>query len=132
MIDTVKEIIKTDKAPAAIGPYSQAVKAGNILFTSGQIAINLKSGQLIEGGIQAQTEQVLQNVKNILEAAGSSLEKVVKVTIFLNDMGDFTAVNQVYSKYFGQSLPARSCAMVAELPRAAKIEVEAIALINEG
>jgi 2-iminobutanoate/2-iminopropanoate deaminase len=125
-----KEIIKTQKAPLAIGPYSQAVKAGNLLFVSGQISINPKTNEFDNDNIEIQTEQVLKNIKAILEAGNSSLENVVKVTIYLQDVKDFTLVNKIYSKYFEDSLPARVCVEVSNLPKNAKVEIEAIGMIN--
>lgn len=123
-----KEIISTEKAPAALGPYSQGIKIGDLVFTSGQIPINPETGELILD-IQKATAQSLENVKAVLEQAGSSLDKVVKVGIFLNDMNDFAAVNEVYAKYFNEFKPARSCVEVARLPKDAIIEIEAIATI---
>lgn len=114
----------------AIGPYSQAIKSGNLLFLSGQIPINPETNEFINGDIEIQTEQVLKNIKAILEAGGSSLEEVVKVTIYLQDIKDFVLVNEIYSKYFGNSLPARACVEVQNLPKNAKIEIETIGIIN--
>lgn len=114
----------------AIGPYSQAIRAGNLLYVSGQISINPENNEFINGDIEIQTEQVLKNIKAILEAGGSSLEDVVKITIYLKDMADFPLVNRIYSKYFGNSLPARACVEVSNLPKNAKIEIEAIGIIN--
>jgi 2-iminobutanoate/2-iminopropanoate deaminase len=114
----------------AIGPYSQAIKSGNLLFLSGQISINPETNEFINGDIEIQTEQVLKNIKAILEAGGSSLEEVVKVTIYLQDIKDFVLVNEIYSKYFGNSLPARACVEVQNLPKNAKIEIETIGIIN--
>ena len=122
----MKEIISTEKAPAAIGPYSQAVKAGNLLFISGQIPVDPATGAIPEG-IAAQAEQSCKNVGAILEAAGVTLESVVKTTCFLADMGDFAAFNEVYAKYF-TSKPARSCVAVRELPKGVLCEIEAIAV----
>ena len=123
----MKEIIATDKAPAAIGPYSQAVKVGNLLFTSGMIPIDPATNTLVEGGIEVQAERALQNVKNLLEASGSSLDKVVKTVVFIKDMNDFAKVNEIYAKYFTENFPARSCVEVARLPKDVLIEMEAIA-----
>ncbi len=123
----MKEIIATDKAPAAIGPYSQAVKVGNLLFTSGMIPIDPATNTLVEGGIEVQAERALENVKNLLEASGSSLDKVVKTVVFLKDMNDFAKVNEIYAKYFTENYPARSCVEVARLPKDVLIEMEAIA-----
>ena len=123
----MKEIIATEKAPAAIGPYSQAVKVGNLLFTSGMIPIDPATNTLVEGGIEVQAERALQNVKNLLEASGSSLDKVVKTVVFIKDMNDFAKVNEIYAKYFTENYPARSCVEVARLPKDVLIEMEAIA-----
>lgn len=124
----VKELVQTEGAPRAIGPYSQAIKAGGLIFTSGQIAIDPATGQMIEGGIREQTERALENIKAILEAAGSSLDRVLKTTVYLADMGDFQQMNEVYQRYFGSDPPARSTVQVARLPRDARVEIEAIAL----
>jgi len=113
----------------AIGPYSQAIKMGNLLFVSGQISIKPETNEYIDGDIETQTEQVLENIRAILEAASSSLKNVVKVTVYLRDMEDFALVNKVYSKYFKDSLPARVCVEVSRLPKDAKIEIDAIAII---
>lgn len=118
--------IHTDKAPAAIGPYSQAMKVGTLVFTSGQIPINPASGNIEATGITEQTEQVCKNLVAVLEAAGSSPERVIKTTCFLSDMSDFAAFNEVYSRYF-PSCPARSCVAVKALPKGSLVEVEAIA-----
>jgi 2-iminobutanoate/2-iminopropanoate deaminase len=122
----IMEKVYTKNAPDAIGPYSQAVKANGLVFTSGQIAINPASGQVEAETIEAQTEQVCTNLKNVLEAAGSSLEKAVKTVCFLADMGDFAAFNEVYGKYFTEK-PARSCVAVKSLPKNVLVEVEVIA-----
>ncbi len=124
-----KEIIRTDKAPAAIGPYSQAVRTEKFLFTSGQIPINPATGEIVEGDITRQTEQVFENIKALLEAAGASLDKVVKTTVFLKDMGDFAAMNAVYAQYFTENQPARSCVQAAALPRNVAVEIETIAVL---
>ena len=123
-----KEIIKTQRAPLAIGPYSQAIKVGNLLFISGQISINPETNEFIDGNIEMQTEQVLKNIKAILEAGNSSLEDVVKVTIYLQDIKDFSLVNKIYNKYFEDSLPARVCIEVSKIPKNAKIEIETTAI----
>lgn len=122
--------ISTASAPAALGPYSQAIGLDGMVFASGQIALDPASGQLIEGDIQAQTHRVLQNLTAVLEAAGSSLANVVKTTVFLTSMSDFTAMNEVYATYFGGEPPARSTIAVAELPKGAQVEIEAIAVRN--
>lgn len=123
----MKNIVKTDKAPAAIGPYSQAVMVGDFLYTSGQIGLDPVTGQLVEGGIEAQAERVMENLKAILEAAGMSFENVIKTQVFITNMGDFGKVNEVYGKYFKGNPPARSCVEVSALPRGALIEIELIA-----
>ena len=120
--------VATDKAPSAIGPYSQAVICGNMVFTSGQIPINPKTGAVETTTISEQTEQVMQNLKAVLEEAGSSFEKAVKTTCFLADINDFGAFNEVYGKYF-TTKPARSCVAVKDLPKAVKVEVEVIATL---
>ncbi len=125
----MREVISTEKAPPAIGPYSQAVKAGNFLFVAGQIGINPATGQL-EEGIEAQTRQALLNLKAILEAAGASLDDVVRVGVFLQDLNDFQAMNAVYAEFFPQSPPARTTVQVAALPRGALVEIDAIALLQ--
>ena len=125
----MKEIIATDKAPAAIGPYSQAVKVGNLLFTSGMIPIDPATNTLVEGGIEVQAERALQNVKALLEASGTSMDKVVKTVVFIKNMDDFAKVNEIYAKYFTSDFPARSCVEVARLPKDVLIEMEAIAEI---
>ena len=123
-----KKIISTQKAPGAIGPYSQGVSIGNLVYTSGQIPLNPQSGELITD-IKEATKQSMENVKAILEEAGTSLDKIIKTTIFLKDLNDFAAVNEVYGTYFNENPPARSCVEVAKLPKDAVIEIEAIALI---
>jgi 2-iminobutanoate/2-iminopropanoate deaminase len=123
-----KKVIQTDKAPKAIGPYSQAIQAGNMIFLSGQIPIDPKTGELTGGDIRQQTQQVLENIKGLLESQGLGMEDVIKVTIFLKDIGSFNQVNEVYATYFSSSPPARSTIEVAKLPRNAEIEIEAIAL----
>ena len=125
----MKEIISTEKAPAAIGPYSQAVKVGNLLFTSGMIPIDPATNTLVEGGIEVQAERALENVKALLEASGTSLDKVVKTVVFIKNMDDFAKVNEIYAKYFTSNFPARSCVEVARLPKDVLIEMEAIAEI---
>ena len=122
----MKQIISTEKAPAAIGPYSQAVEACGMIYTSGQIPVDPATGVIPEG-IEAQAEQVLKNVKNLLEAAGTSLENVVKTTVFIIDMSKFSEVNAEYSKFFSSAPPARSCVAVSALPLGALVEIEIIA-----
>jgi 2-iminobutanoate/2-iminopropanoate deaminase len=124
-----KKVIQTEKAPRAIGPYSQAIRAGNFLFLSGQIPLDPKSGELVRGDIRQQTQQVLENIKGVLESQKLGMEDVVKVTIFLKNIGDFNQVNEVYGTYFPSSPPARSTVAVAGLPRDVEVEIEAIALI---
>ena len=121
--------ISTDKAPAAIGPYSQAVKMGNLLFTSGMIPIDPATNTLVEGGIEVQARRALENVKALLEASGTSLDKVVKTVVFIKNMDDFAKVNEIYAEYFTSDYPARSCVEVARLPKDVLIEMEAIAEI---
>jgi len=122
----MKKIVATDKAPQAIGPYSQAVQFGDFLFVSGQIAIDPKTGNIIEGDIEAQTDQVLKNISAIIAEAGMSLQNTVKCTCFLKDMNDFAAFNSVYENYFGESPPARETVEVARLPKDVRVEVSAI------
>jgi len=124
-----KKVIQTDKAPKAIGPYSQAIQAGNFLFLSGQIPLDPETGELVKGDIRQQTKQVLKNIKGVLESQGLGMEDIVKVTIFLKDIGNFNQVNEVYATYFPTSPPARSTVEVAKLPRDADIEIEIIAVI---
>lgn len=124
------ETISTDQAPQAIGPYSQAKKVGQMLFLSGQIPLDPKNQQLIEGGIKEQTERVCLNLKAVLEAAGSSLDKVIKTTCLLKDMNHFVEFNEVYGKFFGESKPARATYEVARLPKDVLVEVEAVALVD--
>jgi 2-iminobutanoate/2-iminopropanoate deaminase len=124
-----KKVIQTERAPKAIGPYSQAIQAGNFLFLSGQIPLDPETGELVKGDIGQQTKQVLENIKGILESQELGMEDVVKVTIFLRDIGNFNRVNEVYATYFPPPAPARSTVEVAKLPRNAEIEIEVIALI---
>jgi len=122
-----KRIIHTDAAPAAIGPYSQAVRAGDFVFTAGQIGLDPATGEMVPGGIAAQTRQALRNLQAVLEAAGASLSQVVKTTVFLQDMNDFAAMNAVYAEFFATEPPARSAVQAAALPKGALVEIEAIA-----
>lgn len=122
-----KNIIATKKAPGAIGPYSQGIKANGFVFASGQIGLDPTAGELVKGGIVEQSRQVLLNVKNVLEAAGSGLDKAVKTTVFLKDINDFAAMNAVYSEFFKTDCPARSAVQVAALPKGALVEIEVIA-----
>jgi 2-iminobutanoate/2-iminopropanoate deaminase len=129
-VGTLREVIATDQAPRAIGPYSQAIRAGNLLFCSGQIPIDPATGEFVSGGVAEQTEQVMRNLSAVLKAGQSSLKQVVKTTVFLADMDDFTAMNEVYGRFFGENPPARATVQAARLPRDAKVEIEAIALIE--
>lgn len=124
----MKEVISTEKGPQAIGPYSQAIKAGGFVFISGQVAFDPATKQIVEGDVVLQTARVLENLKAIVEAAGSSLEKAVKATVYLKDMGEFAPMNEVYAKYFGPTPPARSTVEVARLPRDVRVEIDLIAL----
>ena len=124
----MKEVISTDKGPKAIGPYSQAIRANGFIFISGQVAFDPATSQLVEGDVAKQTARVLENLKAIAEAAGSSLEKAVKATVFLKDMNDFAAMNEVYARYFTHQPPARSTVEVARLPRDVRVEIDLIAL----
>jgi 2-iminobutanoate/2-iminopropanoate deaminase len=126
-----KKIIKTDRAPAAIGPYSVGVLSGNFVFTAGQLGLNPATGELAPGGIQAQTRQTLTNIQNILEAVGSSMNSVVKTTVFLVNMQEFAAMNEIYGEFFQGEPPARTTVQVASLPKNAAIEIEAIAIVNK-
>ena len=128
---TVREIISTDKAPSAIGPYSQAVRVGGFVFASGQIPIDPATGEFVAGGVAEQTDQVLRNVSAVLEAAGTGLDRVVKTTVFLADMNDFSAMNEVYGRFFNEQPPARATVQAARLPRDARVEIDAIALVDE-
>ena len=127
----MKQIIATDRAPKAIGPYSQAVRAGNLVFASGQIPIDPATGEFVPGGIAEQTEQVLRNLTAVFEAAGLGLSQVIKTTVFLADMNDFTDMNEVYSRFFAEQPPARATVQAARLPRDARVEIEAIALMSD-
>lgn len=129
MKTTMAEIISTDKAPGAIGPYSQAVKAGNMVFCSGQIPIDPATGEFVSQDVTEQTEQVFKNLIAVLEAAGATLENVVKTTVFLADMGEFAAMNDVYARYFSENKPARATVQAARLPRDARVEIECIAVV---
>jgi len=126
----VKEIVATERAPRAIGPYSQAVRAGNLLFCSGQIPIDPATGEFVSGGVAEQTEQVMRNLSAVLEAAGADLNQVVKTTVFLAEMDDFTVMNEVYGRFFGGNPPARATVQAARLPRDAKVEIEAMAVLD--
>ena len=123
------ETVSTENAPGAIGPYSQAVKTGNMVFCSGQIPIDTATGEFVSENVAEQTEQVLKNLSAVLEAAGTSLDKVVKTTVFLADMNDFAAMNDAYAKFFDANKPARATVQAARLPRDARVEIECIAVI---
>ena len=124
----MREVIASDQAPKAIGPYSQAIKAAGLIFTSGQIAIDPATQQVVAGDVAAQTERVLKNLAAVLKASGSGLEKVLRCTVFLKNMGDFAAMNEVYGRYFSQAPPARSTVEVARLPKDVLVEIDVIAL----
>ncbi len=126
-----KDTVRTDKAPAAIGPYAQGTKVGGFVFTSGQIALDPATGALVSGGTEAETRQVMKNLVAVLEAGGASPKDVVKTTIFLQDLQDFSLVNAIYGETFADSLPARSTVQVAGLPRGARVEIEAIAFVGQ-
>jgi 2-iminobutanoate/2-iminopropanoate deaminase len=128
-VHAVKDIISTDRAPRAIGPYSQAVRAGNMVFASGQIPIDPATGEFVAGGVAEQTEQVLRNLTAVFAAADVGMHQVVKTTVFLIDMDDFTAMNEVYGRFFGTEPPARATVQAARLPRDARVEIEAIAVV---
>lgn len=124
----MKKIISTDKAPAAIGPYSQAIEVNNMVFTSGVIPINPQTGELVTGSIEEQAEQAIGNLAALLKESGVAMENVVKTTVFIKDMNDFAKINEVYAKYFTSNFPARSCVEVARLPKDVLIEIEAIGI----
>ncbi len=131
MLPPPKEVIITDKAPKAIGPYSAGIRLGNLVFTAGQLGINPATGDIVSGGIEAETRQALTNLKNILEAAGSGMDSIVKTTVFLRDMAEFARMNAVYAEFFTKQPPARSTIQVAALPKAGAVEIEAIAVLNQ-
>jgi len=124
-----KQIIISDKAPKALGPYSVANRVGNLVFTAGQLGLDPQTGELVLGGIEAETRQALTNIRNVLEAAGSSLEQVVKTTVFLRDMNDFGRMNTIYGQFFTENYPARSTVQVAALPKGGAVEIETVALV---
>ena len=124
-----KKVIQTDKAPKAIGPYSQAIRTDSMVYTAGQIGLDPATGDLVAGGVEEQTRQVINNLRRVLEAAGSSLDHVVKTIVFLKDMNDFPKMNSIYAEYFGANPPARSTVAVAGLPKGGLVEIEAMALI---
>jgi len=125
----MKDRVQTDNAPGAIGPYSQAIKANGFVFASGQVPLDPATGKMVQGGIGEQTERALNNLKAVLEAAGSSLDRVVKTTVFLADLGDFVEMNEAYGKFFGDVPPARSTVEVSRLPRDARVEIDVIAML---
>ncbi len=125
----MKEVIATERGPKAIGPYSQAIKANGFVFVSGQVPLDPRTQQLVEGDVARQTERVLENLKGIVEAAGSTLDRAVKTTVFLKDMADFAAMNEVYGRYFLSQPPARATVEVARLPRDVRVEIDLIALV---
>jgi 2-iminobutanoate/2-iminopropanoate deaminase len=125
-----KKIIHTEKAPKAIGPYSQAIRTESMVYTAGQIGLDPVSGELISAGVEEQTRQALTNIRNVLEAAGSSMDNVVKTTVFLKDMNDFSKMNAIYAEFFGENPPARSTIAVAGLPKGGLVEIEAAALLS--
>lgn len=127
-----KKVIKTDKAPRAIGPYSVGIETNCLVFSSGQIGLDPTTGEIVSGGIEAETRQVLTNLKNVLEAANSSLDSVVKTTVFLGDMNDFARMNAVYAEFFCENPPARTTVAVAGLPKGAKVEIDAVAITVSG
>lgn len=124
-----RRIVSTSKAPEAIGPYSQAVKTEQMVFTSGQLALDPSTGNMVVGDIAAETEQALQNLRCLLEEAGSSMDRIVKATLFIRDMDDFPVINEAYAAFFSEEPPARSCVEVSRLPKDANIEIEAVALL---
>jgi 2-iminobutanoate/2-iminopropanoate deaminase len=126
----MKDRVQTDSAPKAIGPYSQAIKANGFVFASGQIPLDPATMQIVEGGIREQTERVMNNLSAVLEAAGSSLDRVVKTTVFLADLADFADMNETYGRFFGEAPPARSTVQVSRLPRDVRIEIDVIALVG--
>jgi 2-iminobutanoate/2-iminopropanoate deaminase len=130
MTNPIKDIIKTDRAPKAIGPYSAGVRTNSFVFTAGQLGIIPETGNIIEGGIESETRQALKNIQHILEEAGSSLNLIVKTTVFLQDMAEFSRMNTIYAEFFTENPPARSTVQVAALPKGGAIEIEAIALIS--
>ncbi|AOQ24226.1 RidA family protein [Neomoorella thermoacetica] len=127
---TGKKVVATNQAPAAIGPYSQAIKIGNLIFTSGQIPLDPASGRIVDGGAAEQTARVMANLQAVLAAAGAGLEDIVKTTVYIKDMNDFSAINEVYGRYFTQEPPARSCVEVARLPKDVLVEIEAVAVVG--
>jgi 2-iminobutanoate/2-iminopropanoate deaminase len=127
---TERKVVKTDAAPAAIGPYSQGIRAGNLLFVSGQIPLDPRTGEMMAGDIGEQVTRVLENLKGILESGGSGLDRVVRTTVYLADLGEFQKMNDIYRRYFGSQPPARSTVGVGALPKGARVEIDAIALVE--
>lgn len=125
-----RTVIASDKAPKAIGPYSVAIRTGNLVFTSGQLGLDPLSGNLVPGGIEAETRQALTNIRHVLEASGSGMPAVVKTTVFLKDMADFTKMNAVYAEFFTENPPARSTVQAAALPKGGSVEIEAVAIVK--
>ncbi len=125
-----RTVVHTDKAPKAIGPYSQAIRTETMIYTAGQTGLDPATGELVAGGVEAQTRQVLVNLKNVIEAAGSSIGNVVKTTVFLTDMSDFPKMNAIYAEFFGENPPARSTVAVAGLPKGGVVEIEAVVLVG--
>jgi len=126
----MREVVSTDRAPGAVGPYSQAIRTGNLVFASGQVALDPATGKLVDGGIEEQTRQVLANLSAVLEAAGTTLERVVRATVYLTDLGDFERVNAIYAEWFPEAPPARVCVEVSRLPKESRVEIDAIALLS--
>lgn len=126
----MREVVSTDRAPGAVGPYSQAIRTGNLVFASGQVALDPATGKLVDGGIEEQTRQVLANLSAVLEAAGTTLERVVRSTVYLTDLGDFGRVNAIYAEWFPEAPPARVCVEVSRLPKESRVEIDAIALLS--
>ncbi len=124
-----KEVVIANKAPAAIGPYSAGIRVGNFVFTAGQLGMKRETGELVEGGVEAETRQALRNLQNVLESAGTALANVVKTTVFLRDMNDFARMNGVYAEFFTENFPARSAVQAAALPKGAAVEIEAVAVL---
>jgi 2-iminobutanoate/2-iminopropanoate deaminase len=126
----MREVVQTDRAPGAVGPYSQAIRAGGLVFASGQVALVPSTGELVDGGIEQQTRQALTNLAAVLEAAGTSITRVVRSTVWLTDLGDFERVNAVYAEWFPSEPPARVCVEVSRLPKGSSVEIDAIALLS--
>lgn len=126
----MREVVSTDRAPGAVGPYSQAIRTGDLVFASGQVALDPATGELVEGGVEEQTRQVLANLSAVLEAAGTTLDRVVRATVYLTDLGDFARVNAIYAEWFPEAPPARVCVEVSRLPKESLVEIDAIALLS--